>query len=71
MGDIDKWMDENFIYSLFAHTGELLSVKIIRDKASGQSSGYGFIYFSSPTAAQYVMDNYNGQPIPATNKVFR
>jgi len=71
MGDIDKWMDENFIYSLFAHTGELVNVKIVRDKANGQASGYGFIYFNSPTAAQYVMENYNGQPIPNTNKVFR
>lgn len=71
MGDIDKWMDENFVFSLFAHTGELVNVKIIRDKMNGQASGYGFIYFNSPTAAQYVMENYNGQPIPNTNKVFR
>lgn len=71
IGDVESWMDENFIYSLFVHTRELVNVKIIRDKYSGQSSGYGFIYFTNPQAAQYVMENFNGQLIPGTKKVFR
>lgn len=71
MGDIDSWMDENFIFSLFAHTGEVVNVKIIRDRQSGQSHGYGFVYFTSPQSAQYVLDSFNGQPIPGTNRVFR
>lgn len=71
MGDIDGWMDENFIYSLFAHTGEVVNVKLIRDKQTGVPSNYAFIYFASQHAAQKVLENFNGQPIPATNKMFR
>lgn len=76
-------MDENYVYryatrnscyiffSLFVHTGELTNVKLIKDKASGLPQGYGFVYFTSTVAAQKVLENFNGQPIPGTNKVFK
>lgn len=71
MGDLDPWMNETFIFSLFAHTGDLANVKIIRDKQTGYSLGYGFLYFNSPQTAQYVLETFNGQSIPGTNRFFR
>lgn len=71
MGDLEPWMDENFVFSLFAHTGEATHAKIIRDKQSGKPSGYGFVYFTSQLAAQKVLENFSNQPIPGTNKVFK
>lgn len=71
VGDIEPWMDESYIYNLFAHTGEVSNVKIIRDKTTNVPAGYGFIYFSSVTVAQKILESYNGQQIPGTNKVFR
>jgi RNA recognition motif-containing protein len=71
MGEIETWMDENFLMSLFIHTGECSHVKIIRDKNTGLPAGYAFIHFNSLHAAQKVLENFQGQPIPGTTKHFR
>ncbi|KAJ6401899.1 hypothetical protein OIU84_014056 [Salix udensis] len=52
IGDLQYWMDENYIASCFAHTGEVASVKVIRNKQTSQIEGYGFIEFTSNGAAE-------------------
>lgn len=64
-------MDENFLSSCFFHTGELASVKVIRNKQTGQSEGYGFLEFRSRAAAENVLQTYNGTLIPNTEQHFR
>ena len=71
MGDLAYWMDENFLYSLFVPTGALQTVKIIRNKASNASEGYGFVEFASHAAAEDVLQTLNGTPIPNTDQIFR
>jgi RNA recognition motif-containing protein len=64
-------MDENYIYSCFAATGEVQSVKLIRDKQSGLIQGYGFVEFSSRAAAERVLQTYNGQMMPNVELTYR
>ena len=71
MGDLAYWMDENFLYTLFVPTGALQTVKIIRNKASNASEGYGFVEFSTHAAAEDVLQTLNGTPIPNTDQIFR
>lgn len=71
LGDLAYWMDENYLYSLFVGSGELVSVKLIRNKVTNVSEGYGFIEFRSHEAAENVLKAYNGVPIPNTDQVFR
>lgn len=71
MGDLAYWMDENFLYNLFVASGELQSVKVIRNKVTGASEGYGFVEFRSHEAAEAVLKTFNGVPIPNTEQVFR
>ena len=71
MGDLAYWMDENFIFSLFLPTGALQTVKIIRNKASNASEGYGFVEFTTHAAAEDVLQTLNGTPIPNTDQIFR
>lgn len=71
IGDLGYWMDENFLYNLFAGTGTVTSVKIIRSKATNVSEGYGFIEFNSHDAASQILSTYNGCPIPGTDQIFR
>jgi len=71
VGDVDQYMDEAYIHSLFAHTGEVVNVKIIRDKQTLLPAGYGFVEFTSHYAAQKALEAYNGQPIPGTNRTYR
>lgn len=64
-------MEENYIYNCFATTGEVVSVKIIRNKQTGQSEGYGFIEFATRATADAVLQGYNGATMPNTEQKFR
>lgn len=58
-------MDEMFIKRAFETSGEnIVSVKVIRNKATGQTLGYGFIEFANSTSARDAMLKLNGKLIP-------
>ncbi|KZV37165.1 hypothetical protein F511_15085 [Dorcoceras hygrometricum] len=71
IGDLQYWMDEQFLYNCFASSGEVASVKVIRNKQTGQSEGYGFIEFVSHAAAEKNLQLYNGTLIPNVEQTFR
>ncbi|XP_044483823.1 polyadenylate-binding protein RBP47B' [Mangifera indica] len=71
IGDLQYWVDENYLNSCFAHTGEVVSIKIIRNKITGQPEGYGFVEFVSHAAAERILQTYNGTPMPGTEQTFR
>ncbi|KAG6416504.1 hypothetical protein SASPL_123934 [Salvia splendens] len=64
IGDLQYWMDEQYLYSCFATAGEVVSAKVIRSKQTGQSEGYGFIEFASHAAAERNLQTYNGSLMP-------
>lgn len=71
IGDLQYWMEENYLYGCFAHTGEVVSVKVIRNKQTSQSEGYGFIEFVNRQAAERSLQTYNGTPMPNGAQNFR
>ncbi|XP_020086545.1 polyadenylate-binding protein RBP45-like isoform X2 [Ananas comosus] len=71
IGDLQYWMDETFLWGCFGHSGEVVSVKIIRNRQTGQSEGYGFIEFVSRATAERVLQTYNGQMMPNIEQAFR
>ncbi|KAG2705460.1 hypothetical protein I3760_05G054500 [Carya illinoinensis] len=71
IGDLHHWMDESYLHNCFAHTGEVSSVKVIRNKQTGQSEGYGFVEFFSHSTAEKVLQSYNGAVMPNTEQPFR
>lgn len=72
LGEIENWMDENFISKNFFHYGyKVKSVKIIRDKNTKTALGYGFVEFETPEIAKEVLNFLNGKLIPDTNKTFK
>ncbi|KAL4854055.1 Polyadenylate-binding protein RBP45 [Chlorella vulgaris] len=71
VGDLAPWMDESFLYNIFVSTNQLVSVKLIRNRATGASEGYAFLEFRTHEAADMLLKSYNGQPIPGTDQVFR
>ncbi|KAE9456645.1 hypothetical protein C3L33_11587, partial [Rhododendron williamsianum] len=50
---------------------QLTSVKVIRNKQSGQPEGYGFLEFKSRAAAETVLQTYNGSLMPNSEQPFR
>ncbi|KAF8410719.1 hypothetical protein HHK36_003256 [Tetracentron sinense] len=71
IGDLQYWMEESYIHNCFAHTGEVLSVKVIRNKQTGQSESYGFIEFVTRAAAERILQTYNGTLMPNSEQNFR
>ncbi|NP_001275480.1 DNA binding protein ACBF-like [Solanum tuberosum] len=71
IGDLQQWMDENYLHSCFSHAGEVISVKIIRNKQTGQSERYGFVEFNTHAAAEKVLQSYNGTMMPNAEQPFR
>jgi len=71
IGDLQYWMDENYLNSCFYPTGELLSAKVIRNKQSGQSEGYGFLEFRTRATAENILQTYNGAMMPNAEQSYR
>ncbi|GLJ18536.1 hypothetical protein SUGI_0329520 [Cryptomeria japonica] len=71
IGDLQYWMDENYLYTCLAQTGEVISAKVIRNKQTGQPDGYGFVEFVSRASAERVLQTYNGTPMPNAQQAFR
>jgi len=70
MGELEPWIDENFIRNLWFQMGEQVNVKMIRDKFSGSNAGYCFVDFVSPAAAAKAL-SLNGSPMPNTTRTFK
>merc|ERR550517_70949 len=60
-------MSDMELYSLFAECGSIQSAKIMRDKSSGYSFGYGFVQYEDPRAASAAIETLNGMQV-ANNK---
>ncbi|KAJ7551474.1 hypothetical protein O6H91_06G016800 [Diphasiastrum complanatum] len=71
VGDLQYWMDESYLLNCFGYTGEVASVKVIRNKQTGHSEGYGFIEFATHGTAEKILQSYNGSQMPQTEQPFR
>ncbi|XP_057428180.1 polyadenylate-binding protein RBP47C-like isoform X2 [Lotus japonicus] len=71
VGDLHHWMDENYLHRCFASIGEINSIKVIRNKSTGLSEGYGFVEFYSHSTAEKVLQTYAGMLMPNTEQPFR
>lgn len=59
LGNIAWSMTEDDVEALFAEFGAVSSVKIVTDKYSGRSKGFGFVEMDDDAAAQKAIDALN------------
>ncbi|KAJ8651683.1 hypothetical protein O0I10_012751 [Lichtheimia ornata] len=71
MGELEPWMDEQYLRQLWFNLNETVMVKVIRDKVTGASAGYAFVDFGSTMNAQRALNTFNGTIIPNTHKQFK
>jgi len=57
---LPQTMTQEEIRSLFSSIGEVESCKLIRDKVTGQSLGYGFVNYHRPEDATKAIQTLNG-----------
>ncbi|XP_074642375.1 tRNA selenocysteine 1-associated protein 1-like [Tubulanus polymorphus] len=72
MGDLEPYMDEQFVVGAFLECGETVkSAKIIKNKFTGLPQGYCFVEFDDKEAARRAMLKLNGKMIPGTSSTKR
>jgi len=67
VGNLHYGLTEDELRELFEEYGEVMSVKIITDKYSGRSKGYGFVEMSDDKEAQKAIDNLNEADLKGRN----
>jgi len=60
-------MKEEELKQAFSKFGQVLSVKIITDRRTGKSKGYGFVEMDSEADASEAMSNLNGKELAGRN----
>ena len=64
-------MDEGFLQAALAKMGEnmVVSIKVMKNKFTGEPASYGFINFNSDHHALIAMHRLNDKVIPTSNPV--
>ena len=60
VGNLPFSATEQVLVDTFAECGTVESAKIITDRDSGRSKGFGFVEMSSDSEAQAAISKYNG-----------
>ena len=63
VGNLNYNLSEDELEKVFSSYGEVASVKIIRDKYTDQSKGFGFIEMATDADAQKAIDELNGTEV--------
>ena len=61
VGNLSYEMSEENLRSEFAEYGEVQSAKIITDKFTGRSRGFGFVEMNSDDEGKKAMEELNGK----------
>ncbi|KAJ3305398.1 Splicing factor 3B subunit 4 [Kappamyces sp. JEL0829] len=62
IGNLDPMVDEKLLYDTFSAFGPLLKAPVIsRDAGSGESKGFGFVYYDNFDASDTALESMNGQ----------
>ena len=63
IGNLHFKMNEDELRHIFEQFGEISTAKIIIDKATGRSKGFGFVEMPNETEASDALNNLNGKEI--------
>lgn len=63
IGSLPWSVNDQELEDLFKDFGSVLSAKVIMDRESGRSKGFGFVEFSDDDAAKAAMEKLNGSDL--------
>ncbi len=63
VGNLNFKVNEHDLKEIFEEYGEVKSVKIIMDKFSGRSRGFGFVEMDNDSDAQKAIEELNGSTL--------
>ncbi len=63
VGNLAYTTDDAKLAEAFAQAGTVASAKVIKDKYSGRSRGFGFVEMSSDEEAKKAIELFNGKDL--------
>lgn len=63
VGNLPYGVDSDKLGEVFSQAGAVVSAKVISDKYSGRSRGFGFVEMASQEDAQKAIDMFNGKDL--------
>ena len=63
VGNLSYDMTDNELLEAFAQFGEVISAKIISDRETGRSKGFGFVEMADKDQGEAAIEQLNGQDI--------
>lgn len=67
VGNLPYTTDDNELAEVFGGCGTVTSARVIFDRETGRSKGFGFVEMSSDDEAMQAIDKLNGSPISGRN----
>jgi RNA recognition motif-containing protein len=61
VGNLPYQTQDQDLHDLFSQVGEVISARIVTDRASGRSKGFGFVEMTEDGAAEDSISRFNGQ----------
>ena len=69
IGNLNYNLTEDDVREIFEEYGELDSVKVITDKFTGRSKGFGFVEMPNEEEAKKAIEELNGAEVDGRNMV--
>lgn len=63
VGGLSWGTNDDSLRAAFARFGEITEAKVITDRETGRSRGFGFVTFSDPSAATSAMTEMDGKQL--------
>ncbi len=63
VGNLPYTMDSDALGQLFAQAGTVVSAKVISDKYSGRSRGFGFVEMATTEETKKAIDMFNNKDV--------
>lgn len=60
MGNLSWGVDDVALESLFSEQGKVMEAKVVYDRDSGRSRGFGFVTYSSPEEVNSAISSLDG-----------
>ena len=67
VGNLPYETTESELQALFGAAGEVSTINIVRDRATGQPRGFAFVEMSDDSAAEQAISKFNGTDFNGRN----
>jgi hypothetical protein len=63
VGNLSFQTSEDVLHQVFEQAGEVVEAKIVTDRATGRSRGFGFVTMGTAEAAQKAISEFDGTEV--------